>query len=38
LPKELTEEISKLDVITLELIINNIFNYTHLDDVRKFIS
>jgi hypothetical protein len=38
LPKELTEEISKMDVITLELIINNIFNYNHLDDVRKFIS
>jgi predicted transposase/invertase (TIGR01784 family) len=38
LPKELAEEISKLDVITLELIINNIFNYNHLDDVRKFIS
>jgi len=38
LPKELAEEISKLDIITLELIINNIFNYNHLDDVRKFIS
>jgi hypothetical protein len=38
LPKELTEKISKLDVISLELILSNIFNYTSLDDVRKFIS
>jgi hypothetical protein len=38
LPKELTEEISKLDVISLELILSNMFNYTSLDDVRKFIS
>ena len=38
LPKELTEEISKLDVINLELILSNMFNYTSLDDVRKFIS
>ncbi|MCM3798745.1 Rpn family recombination-promoting nuclease/putative transposase [Caldibacillus thermoamylovorans] len=38
LPKELTEEISKLDVIKLELIISNIFNYNHLDDVKKIIS
>ncbi|WP_368986498.1 DUF4351 domain-containing protein [Caldifermentibacillus hisashii] len=38
LPRELTEKISKLDVISLELILSNIFNYTSLDDVRKFIS
>jgi hypothetical protein len=38
LPKELTEEISKLDVISLELILSNMFNYTSLADVKKFIS
>jgi flagellar biosynthesis/type III secretory pathway protein FliH len=38
LPKELAEEISKLDIISLELILSNMFNYTSLSDVKKFIS
>ncbi|WP_346216792.1 DUF4351 domain-containing protein [Caldifermentibacillus hisashii] len=38
LPEEMKEDIKKLDVITLELILSNIFNYNHLDDVKKIIS
>lgn len=37
LPKELKIEISALDAITLETIIDDIFKYISLEDVKKYI-
>ncbi len=36
-PEELKTEISKLDTITLEVIIGDILEYQSLEDVRKYI-
>src|SRR5699024_3458559 len=38
LPEELRIGISKLDAITLEIIIDDIFEYESLEDVKKYIS
>ncbi len=38
LPEELKSKISKLDSVTLEVIIDGIFDYESLDDVKKYIS
>ena len=37
LPKEVTSKISELDNSTLEIIIDGIFEYKTLDDVKKYI-
>ncbi|GLI51922.1 transposase [Tepidanaerobacter syntrophicus] len=37
LPEELKSKISKLDAVTLEVIIDGIFDYESLDDVKKYI-
>ncbi|WP_213997411.1 DUF4351 domain-containing protein, partial [Tepidanaerobacter syntrophicus] len=37
LPEELKSKISKLDSVTLEIIIDGIFDYESLDDVKKYI-
>jgi len=37
LPEELKSKISKLDSVTLEVIIDDIFDYESLDDVKKYI-
>jgi flagellar biosynthesis/type III secretory pathway protein FliH len=37
LPEELKAEISKLDTITLEVIIGDILEYQSLEDVRKYV-
>ncbi|GAQ25683.1 Rpn family recombination-promoting nuclease/putative transposase [Tepidanaerobacter syntrophicus] len=38
LPEELKSKISKLDSVTLEIIIDGIFDYESLDDVKKYIN
>ncbi|GLI20233.1 hypothetical protein TSYNTROPHJE_20460 [Tepidanaerobacter syntrophicus] len=37
LPEEFKSKISKLDAVTLEVIIDGIFDYESLDDVKKYI-
>ena len=37
LPRSLREDISRLDTISLELLLINIFKYENIDDVRKYI-
>ncbi|MGB4503483.1 MAG: DUF4351 domain-containing protein, partial [Syntrophaceticus sp.] len=38
LPKELKSKIAKLDSVTLEIIIDGIFDYESLEDVKKYIN
>ena len=38
LPEEVKSKISKLDAITLEIIIDGIFDYESMEDVKKYIS
>ncbi|WP_106063622.1 DUF4351 domain-containing protein [Clostridium liquoris] len=37
MPEEVKEAISKLDLVTLELMIDEIFEYKSLDDIKKYI-
>ena len=37
LPEDIREKISKLDAITLEIIIEDIFEYKSLEDINKYI-
>ena len=37
LPEDIREKISKLDAITLEIIIGDIFEYESLEDINKYI-
>lgn len=37
LPEEIRVGISKLDIVTLEIIIDGIFEYESLEDVKKYI-
>ncbi|WP_273701894.1 DUF4351 domain-containing protein [Tepidanaerobacter acetatoxydans] len=37
LPEEFKSKISKLDLVTLEIIIDGISDYESLDDVKKYI-
>ncbi len=36
-PPEIKQAIAKLDMVTLELIIDEIFDYKNVDDVKKYI-
>ncbi|WP_015295704.1 DUF4351 domain-containing protein [Tepidanaerobacter acetatoxydans] len=38
LPEEIRVRISKLDLVTLEVIIDGIFEYESLEDVKKYIN
>ncbi len=38
LPGEIKSKISKLDLVTLEIIIDDIFEYENLEDVKKYIN
>lgn len=37
IPADLKEKIIKLDSLTLEIIVDNIFDYENLDDIKKYI-
>ncbi len=38
LPEEIKSKISKLDLVTLEIIIDGIFDYESLEDIKKYIN
>ncbi|WP_273701750.1 hypothetical protein [Tepidanaerobacter acetatoxydans] len=38
MPEEIRVRISKLDLVTLEVIIDGIFGYESLEDVKKYIN
>ncbi len=38
LPEEIKSKISKLDLVTLEIIIDGVFDYESLEDIKKYIN